>query len=97
MIYTGVKCFHQEYGGDFMEFISKIIQFITKIFYGAYDLLWGNLFTITFPGGSSIGISLMILMLIPAGIYFTIRTKCLPVRCFPEMLRISTEKQQKSK
>lgn len=58
-----------------------------------YNLLWGDLFRIPLPGGDAIGISLLVLLLIPTGIYFTIRTKFLPVRYFPEMLRISTEKQ----
>ena len=57
-----------------------------------YNFLWGDLFTLPLPGGSSIGISLLVLILIPAGIYFTIRTKFLPIRFFPEMLRISVEK-----
>lgn len=57
-----------------------------------YDFLWGDLFTIPLSGGSSIGISLLVLLLIPTGIYFTIRTKFLPIRFFPEMLRISVEK-----
>lgn len=57
-----------------------------------YDFLWGDLLIIPLPGGSSIGISLLVLLLIPTGIYFTIRTKFLPIRFFPEMLRISVEK-----
>ena len=58
-----------------------------------YNLLWGDLITLSLPDGSSIGLSLLVLILIPAGIFFTIRTKLLPIRCFPEMLRISIEKQ----
>ncbi len=58
-----------------------------------YNLLWGDLITLPLPDGSSIGLSLLVLILIPAGIFFTIRTKFLPIRCFPEMLRISIEKQ----
>lgn len=57
-----------------------------------YNFLWGDLFQVPLPGGSSIGISLLVLLLIPTGIYFTIRTKFLPIRFFPEMLRISVEK-----
>lgn len=57
------------------------------------NLLWGDLFSIPLPGGDSIGISLMILLLIPTGIYFTVRTKVMPIRMFPEMLRISVEKR----
>lgn len=69
------------------------MQIITAI----YNLLWGDLFTIPLPGGSSIGVSLLVLILIPAGIFFTIRTKFLPIRCFPEMLRISVEKKSSEK
>ncbi|MBR5508559.1 MAG: alanine:cation symporter family protein [Lachnospiraceae bacterium] len=65
------------------------MAFITTV----YNLLWGDLFTLPLPGGSSVGISLLVLLLIPAGIYFTIRTNFLPVRMFPEMVRISVEKQ----
>lgn len=63
-----------------------------NIITAVYNFLWGDLFTIPLPGGSSIGISLLVLILIPAGIFFTIRTKFLPIRCFPEMLRVSVEK-----
>lgn len=68
-----------------------------KLIYFFYNLLWGDLFKIPLPGGDSIGISLLVLLLIPTGIYFTIRTGFLPIRMFPEMLRISTEKQSGSK
>ena len=64
-----------------------------KIIDVVYHFLWGDLFAIPLPGGSSVGISLLVLLLIPAGIFFTVRTKFLPVRMFPEMLRISVEKR----
>ena len=31
-----------------------------------YNLLWGDLFAITLPGGSQLGLSLLVLILIPA-------------------------------
>ena len=46
-----------------------IVNLITTV----YNFLWGDLFTIPLPGGGSLGISLLILLLIPTGIYFTIR------------------------
>ena len=58
---------------------------IVKLIEKTYSLLWGDLFSISL-GNSSIGISLMILLLVPAGIYFTIRTGFLPIRYFPQML-----------
>lgn len=57
------------------------------------NLLWGDLITIPLPNGGSIGLSLLVLLLVPAGIYFTIRTKVLPIRLFPEMLRVTAEKK----
>ena len=59
----------------------------------AYNLLWGDLFSIPLPGGNSLGISLLVLLLIPAGIFFTVRTRFLPIRMFPEMIRNVTEKK----
>lgn len=61
-----------------------------------YNLLWGDLFTIPFFGGSRIGLTLLILILIPVGIYFTIRTRALPFRLFSEMARVSVEKKTNS-
>lgn len=61
-----------------------------------YQFLWGDLVTLPLPGGSSVGLSLLVLLLIPAGIYFTIRTRFLPIRLFPEMLKITVEKKNVS-
>ena len=58
-----------------------------------YSFLWGDLIRIPLPGGSTLGISLLILLLIPTGIYFTIRTKLLPIRLFPDMVRALSEKK----
>lgn len=62
-----------------------------------YNFLWGDLFSIPLPSGSSIGISLLVLILIPSGIFFTIKTKFLPIRFFPEMIRITLAKQPHNK
>ena len=66
-----------------------IVNLITTV----YNFLWGDLFTIPLPGGGSLGISLLILLLIPTGIYFTIRTRFLPIRLFPDMIRALSEKK----
>ncbi|CCZ04129.1 alanine/glycine:cation symporter family protein [Bovifimicola ammoniilytica] len=67
-----------------------IITIIEKI----YSFLWGDILRIPLPQGGSIGISLLVLILIPTGIYFTIRTRLLPIRLFPDMLRGLTEKKK---
>ena len=63
------------------------------VFRFIYNLLWGDLVTIPLPTGGSIGLSLLVLILIPSGIYFMIRTRFLPFRLFPEMLKITVEKK----
>lgn len=67
------------------------------IFRAIYNLLWADLFTIPLPSGGSLGIPLLVLILIPAGIFFSIRTKFVPIRMFPEMLRITVEKNNGKK
>ena len=67
--------------------------FFRSVFDTIYFVLWGDLVTIPLPGGSSLGLSLLVMILIPSGIYFTIRTRFLPFRMFPEMLRITMEKR----
>ena len=47
---------------------------IVKLIEQVYSFLWGDLLQIPLPGGGSVGISLLIILLIPAGIYFTIRS-----------------------
>ena len=64
-----------------------------KLISSIYNLFWGDLFQLPLPGGSSVGISLLVMILIPVGIYFTLRTKFLPIRCFKDMLKISLEKK----
>lgn len=66
------------------------------VFRMIYNFFWGDLITLPLPGGSSLGLSLLVLILIPSGIYFTIRTHFLPFRLFPEMLKISVEKKNSS-
>ena len=67
-----------------------IVDLIEKV----YSFLWGDLVHIPLPGGSTLGISLLIILLIPAGIYFTIRTRFLPIRLFPDMVRALVEKKK---
>lgn len=66
---------------------------IVHLIEAVYNFLWGDLVTLPLPGGSRLGISLLIIFLIPAGIYFTIRTRALPLRLFPDMVRALMEKK----
>ena len=75
--------------------IEGVIHMI-QLFQAVYRLFWGDLVTLPLPGGGTVGISLLVLILIPSGIYFTLRTRFLPFRLFPEMLRITVEKKSSS-
>ena len=66
---------------------------VIRIISAVCGFLWGDLITIPLPGGGGVGISLLVILLIPTGLYFTIRTRFLPIRMFPEMLRITAEKR----
>ena len=57
-----------------------------------YNLLWGDLFPL--PVGGGIGISLMAVLLLTAGVFFTLRTRLLPVRLFRDMIAAVCEKKQ---
>ena len=76
-----------------MEMLQAAGQAVVNFFEAIYALLWGDLVTIPLLGGSSLGLSLLVIILIPAGIYFTVHTRFLPFRLFPEMVRITTEKK----
>ena len=68
------------------ESSMKLIHFI-------YQFLWGDILFLPLPGGQKVGLSLLVLLLIPTGIFFTLRTRFLPVRMFPEMLKITARKR----
>lgn len=58
-----------------------------------YQFLWGDLITLPLPGGAGISFSLLVLLLIPTGIYFTLRTRFLSLRLFKDMLRVTLERK----
>lgn len=65
--------------GSFQRMVSSI-----------NGLLWGNLFSLSL-GETVLELSLLVVILIPAGIYFTMKTNFLPFRLFPEMVRCVLE------
>lgn len=67
---------------------------MTALIETLYLFLWGDLVTLPLPGGGSLGLSLLVILLIPTGIYFTIRTRFLPIRLFPDMIRALNEKKK---
>ena len=72
---------------------SMIVQLIENI----YQFLWGEWIHVSLPGGGSLGLSLLIILLLPAGIVFTIKTKFLPIRLFPDMVKALTANNKNGK
>ena len=67
---------------------------IVHIIEAFYRFLWGDLFTLKF-GAFSMGIPLLVLLLIPTGIYFTFRTNFVSVRSFPGYGALIIRKERK--
>ena len=65
---------------------------LVNLIESVYRLLWGDLFTLPVAGG--IGISFMVVLLFAAGVWFTCRTRLLPVRLFRDMIAAVCEKKQ---
>ena len=65
--------------------LIQLIEFV-------YRLLWGDLFVLPVAGG--VGVSLMVVLLLTAGGFFTLRTRLLPVRLFRDMISAVCEKNQ---
>ena len=70
-----------------------MVDIVVAVIEAVYSFLWDDLITVPLPGGGTIGFSLLVILLIPAGIFFTIRTRFLPVRLFPDMIRATVEKR----
>ena len=70
-----------------------IVQLIENI----YQFLWGEWIHVPLPRGGSLGLSLLIILLLPAGIVFTIKTKFLPIRLFPDMVKALTANNKNGK
>ena len=71
---------------------KEALLLLTHLIEFVYRLLWGDLFTL--PVGGGIGISLMVVLLFTAGIWFTLRTRLMPVRLFRDMIAAVCEKNQ---
>lgn len=78
-----------------MNVFNWIVQAFVKLVTSVNNLLWGDLVVLEFSNGETqFGLSLLVLVLIPVGIYFTVKTKFLPFRLFPEMIRVTLEKDE---
>ena len=72
--------------------ISKVFADIVNT---VYDITSGDIIKIPLKDGGYIGISLLVIVLLTMGVYFTVRLKFFPVRLFPEMLHVVSSKEKK--
>ena len=79
-----------------MEFLHTAGSAVVDLIEAVYSLLWGDIVTLPLPGGGTLGLSILVLILVPAGVYFTLRTRFMPFRMFPEMIRVTVEKRNVS-
>ena len=70
--------------------LEKVIESIKNLILSFNGLLWGKMITVN-VGDSVVELSLLVIMLIPTGIYFIFKTRFLPFRLFPEMIRCVLE------
>lgn len=70
-----------------MEFFNGILNILKTIVSSLNSFLWGDVINLNF-GEIKIGLSILVLMLIPTGIYYSIKTKMLSFRLFPQMIKI---------
>ena len=67
---------------------------LIQLIEGVYRLLWGDLLTLHL-GNVTLSLSFMVILLLTAGVFFTLRTRLLPVRLFRDMLAAVCEKNDK--
>ena len=67
---------------------------LIQLIEGVYRLLWGDLLTLHL-GNVTLSLSFMVILLLTAGVFFTLRTRLLPVRLFRDMLAAVCEKKDK--
>lgn len=68
---------------------------MVKLIEAVYGFLWGDLFTVRLAN-TTVGIPLLVVLLIPAGIFFTVRTRFMPIRKFPQMIKALGDKKEDS-
>ena len=78
-----------------MAIFQNVLSFIISLIQTVYQFMWGDLITIPLPGGGGLGLSLIVLLLVPTGIYFTLRTRFMGLRMLPQMVRVTLEKGEK--
>nr|WP_307774432.1 alanine/glycine:cation symporter family protein [uncultured Cetobacterium sp.] len=70
-----------------MGIIDTVLSPLKTIVSAMNGFLWGDIVMLNM-GETKIGLSILVLLLIPTGIYYSVKTKMLSFRLFPEMIKI---------
>ncbi|MGL4687405.1 MAG: alanine/glycine:cation symporter family protein, partial [Fusobacteriaceae bacterium] len=72
--------------------LNSILSPLKTIISSLNGFLWGDIIVLSF-GEMKIGLSIIVLILVPTGIYYSIKTKMVSFRLFPEMIRLVLRKK----
>lgn len=70
-----------------MEIFHSFLNALKTIVSALNGFLWGDVINLNF-GSVKVGLSILVIMLIPTGIYYSFKTKMLSFRLFPQMIKI---------
>ncbi len=77
-----------------MNIVLSVSKAAKSLLDALLGFLWGDLIKIPLPGGITLDVSFLVLLLALSGIYFTFRTRFLQIRMIPEMIRVACEKSE---
>ncbi len=89
---------------NWLERIGDLIIQVCAVLYGIYEdivffadsIFNGTLISIPMGQGKTLELSFLVILLVAIGIYFTIRTKGIQIRHIGSMIRVATEKKEKT-
>ncbi|MGL6063828.1 MAG: alanine/glycine:cation symporter family protein [Fusobacteriaceae bacterium] len=75
-----------------MDMLNAVLAPLKTIVGSLNGFLWGDIIVLSF-GKIKIGLSIIVLILVPTGIYYSVKTKMVSFRLFPEMIRLVLRKK----
>lgn len=75
-----------------MEFLLSFGKALRAWIDALLSFFWGDIIKIPLPGGKSLDVSFLVLLLALSGVYFTFRTRFVQFRMIPKMVRVIGEK-----
>ena len=80
-----------------MEILFSFGKALRSLVDALLSFFWGDIIKIPLPGGKSLDVSFLVLLLALSGIYFTFRTKFVQFRMIPKMVKVISEKDGNTK